>query len=104
MTPPPPAIGSTASTAAGSPTAFASGHSPHDILGDGSEAALLGEGGLANGTNHLAAGSDDLLCPFGIANRKMRKRIDAEIEIRLVSVCPHMRWLCLIVNVLSPFL
>lgn len=34
-----------------------------------------------------AAGSNELVCTpvFGKANRKMRTRIDAEIEIRLVS-------------------
>ena len=34
-----------------------------------------------------AAGSDEYMCTpvFGKANRKMRTRIDAEIEIRLVS-------------------
>lgn len=90
ITPPPtPATGlSAASTAVGSPTTAA-----FDILtADGNEATLLlADGGAlatngVGGANLMTAGSDDdLLCPFGNSNRKMRKRIDAEIEIRLVS-------------------
>ncbi|XP_013111534.2 serine-rich adhesin for platelets [Stomoxys calcitrans] len=94
VTPPPPSSavigGSATSTAAGSPTAFASGgHSHNEVLGDGSD-ALLGDG-LTNGTHLMAAGSDDLFCPFGIASRKMRKRIDAEIEIRLPAAIEDLR-------------
>lgn len=84
VTPPPPAISTATaqSSAAGSPIQFASGH----VLGDDS----TNNDGMHDVTNHhLAAGSDDLLfCSsvFGInTNHKMRTRIDAEIEIRLVS-------------------
>ena len=102
VTPPPPPLPSSAtilnataahssSSAAGSPIQFASGH----VLGDGNTANnddMTGSGGIG-GINHyhMAAGSDDLLlCTmddvFGINTKlKMRTRIDAEIEIRLVS-------------------
>lgn len=87
MTPPPTTAAATTSTT-GSPTiTFASGHHHHALAGDGNDASSFSMDGTgANGTNHLTAGSDDFMCPFGVANRKMRTRIDAEIEIRLVSV------------------
>uniref|UniRef100_A0A1I8NCD3 WASP family protein member n=1 Tax=Musca domestica TaxID=7370 RepID=A0A1I8NCD3_MUSDO len=96
ITPPPtPATGlSAASTAVGSPTTAA-----FDILtADGNEATLLlADGGAlatngVGGANLMTAGSDDdLLCPFGNSNRKMRKRIDAEIEIRLPAAIEDLR-------------
>ncbi|XP_073816272.1 NHS actin remodeling regulator GUK-holder isoform X2 [Musca autumnalis] len=94
VTPPPtPATGlSAASTAVGSPTT-----TPFDILSaDGSnEATLLGEDPTASngGANLLTAGSDDdlFVCSFGNSKRKMRKRIDAEIEIRLPAAIEDLR-------------
>lgn len=87
ITPPPPPLPSSSSahsSAAGSPIQFASGH---HVLVDGGNSSVSNDG-ILDMTN--AAGSDDLLlCSsiFGInTNHKMRKRIDAEIEIRLVSL------------------
>lgn len=82
--PPGPAFTSANTTpaylsAAGSPTMGTSGSMAFTSI-DGMDPV--------DDTYQLAAGSDDLLCinEFGQSKRKMRRRIDAEIEIRLVSV------------------
>ncbi|XP_061395090.1 serine-rich adhesin for platelets [Musca vetustissima] len=93
VTPPPtPATGlSAASTVVGSPTS-----APFDGILSGDEMADMVGGATANGggANLITAGSDDddlLLCPFGNSSRKMRKRIDAEIEIRLPAAIEDLR-------------
>lgn len=99
VTPPPPPTTSThtaQSSAAGSPQhPYASGQ----ILGeDGMMVVVDSSTGVTNYHHHMAAGSDDLLCTsvFGEnTNSKMHKRIDAEIEIRLVSTLPYILMLLL---------